>query len=203
MDCSRPQSKNPDRWIANCPEFSRDFCARLREAFFRWEPDLTESVKWNMLCFTGRKVVCGLSGCKKHIGIAFFRGTELDDPCGLFSPAENSTWIRSIRVTDWENFPREALRKLLQAAVRLDADPDRPPPPPNKAREWPMPEFFAAALKNDPVAAAHFARFAPSYRKEYVVWLTSAKREETREKRLSESLAALAAGRKWIDRKLR
>lgn len=201
MDCSRPQSKNPDRWVANCPDFSRNFCAELREAFFRWEPDLTESVKWNMLCFSGRKLVCGLSGCKKHTGITFFRGTELEDPTGLFSPAENATWIRSIRVTDPGSFPRNSLQKLLRAAMRLDADPDRAPLPPNKPREWPVPDFFAAALKNHPQAAAHFVRFAPTYRREYVVWLSTARREETRQKRLAQTLAALAAGKKWIDRK--
>ena len=38
-----------------------------------------EAIKWHMLCFSGRKLVCGLSACKKHLGITFFRGTELRD----------------------------------------------------------------------------------------------------------------------------
>ena len=36
---------------------------------------------------------------------------------------------------------------------------------------------------------------------EYLVWLTSAKRDETRNDRLAQTLAALTTGRKWIDRK--
>lgn len=187
--------------MENCPDFARPVCAQLRDWIFRWEPDLTESVKWNMLCFAGRKLVCGISGCKKHVGIAFFRGTELHDPVELFIPAENNTWIRSIRITNFEKFPREAFRRLLHAAVALDADPEMPPPPAQKREQWPMPDFFARALKKNRAAAANFEKFAPTYQREYLVWLTTAKREETREKRLAETLAALAAGRKWAQRK--
>lgn len=201
MDCSRPASKNPDLWVANCPEFSRPHCETLREWFIRWEPDLVESVKWNMLCFSGRKLICGLSGCKTHVGIAFFRGVELPDPAGLFSGGEDNTSIRSIRITAEVPIRKEPLRKLLRAAVALDADPDRLPPPPRQRAPWPTPDFFRAALEAHPRAAAGFASFSPTAQREYLVWLSTAKRPETREKRLKETLAALAAGRKWADRK--
>ncbi len=153
-----------------------------------------------MLCFSGRKLVCGISGCKRHAGVALFRGTELDDPAGLFLPAENNTWIRSIRITSLENFPRDAFRRMVRAAVVLDADPDRPPPPPQKPKVWPVPDFFAKALKRNAAAAAGFEALAPTYQREYLVWLTTAKREETRARRLAQTLAALAAGRKWAQR---
>jgi len=189
-----------DEWIENCPDFSRPMCVELRESFFRWEPDLIESVKWNMLCYSGRKLVCGMSGCQRHLGIAFFRGMELDDRSGLFSGGENNTSIRSVRITDPDTFDREALRRLLHAAARLDAS-ELPPPPPKKREPWPMPDFFAKALKKNRAAAAGFESFAPTYQREYIIWLTTAKRPETREKRLVETLAALAAGRKWAQRK--
>ena len=66
---------------------------------------------------------------------------------------------------------------------------------------WPVPDFFRDALKKNKKAAGNFAAFAPTYQREYLVWLTTAKREETRARRLEETLKALAAGRKWIDRK--
>lgn len=201
MDCARPATRNPDRWIEQCPDFARPICGQLREWIIRWEPDLTESIKWNMLCFSGRKLVCGLSGCKKHVGIAFFRGMELHDPAGLFTGGEDNTSIRSIRVTASEPIRREALRKLLHAAMVVDGDPDRLPLPPRKREPWPVPDFFANALQAHPPAAAAFARLAPTYQREYLVWLTTAKREETQQRRLAETLAALTAGRKWIDRK--
>jgi len=202
MDCSRAKTRDPDEWLELTPAFSRPLATQVREWIQRWEPDLEETIKWNMLCFTGRKLVCGMSACQRHLGITFFRGTELPDPARLFNQGqETNTMILSIRRTTLHDFHRDAFRSLLRAAVRLDAEPALPPPPKVKREPRPMPDFFAVALQKDKRAAAGFASFAPTYQREYIVWLTTAKREETREKRLAETLRALAAGRKWLDRK--
>ena len=201
MDCSRPRTKNPDEWIEAAPDFSRPIVRDLREWIFRTAPDLTEAIKWNMLCFTGRKLVCGLSACRKHAGIAFFRGTELADPTGLFSGGEANTNIRSVRIVAPAALNRKALAALLLAAVALDAQPDVPPAPKVKREPWPVPDFFARALKRDRAAVAGFAKLSPSCQREYLVWLTTAKRPETRAKRLAQTLSAITTGRKWIDRR--
>lgn len=90
---------------------------------------------------------------------------------------------------------------MLLSAVDQDAQRDMPPPPKGKRAPWPMPEFFAKALKTNRKAASFYESLAPTYQREYRVWLSTAKREETREQRLEQTLRALAAGRKWIDRK--
>ena len=51
-------------------------------------------------------------------------------------------------------------------------------------------------LKADPVAWRFFEQLAPSYRRAYIGWIDSAKRQETKEKRLREALGLLAAGKK-------
>ncbi len=184
------------------PDFSRPLAEELRDLILRAAPDLMESIKWNLLAFTGRKLVCGLSACKAHLGIAFFRGTELADPARLFAGGEANTNIRSIRLTTLDGFARGAFEELLRAAVALDAEPMIPPAPKMKREPWPVPEFFTKALKQDKKAATGFAALSVSCQREYLVWLTTAKRPETRERRLTETLAALAAGRKWAQRKL-
>jgi hypothetical protein len=206
MDCSRARTHDPIEWLETCPDFSWPLANQLREWILTWEPDLTESIKWNMLCFSGRKLVCGISACQKHLGITFFRGTELPDPKKLFNTAgENNTNIRSIRLTALEDSDREALRALLRAAVELDSDPILPPPPKvkRKRKPWPMPGYFKEALakKQHRAAAENFRKLAPTYQREYIVWLTIAKQPETKARRLAETLAALTRGRKWAQRK--
>jgi len=204
MDCNRARTKNPSEWLETCPDFSRPMAEQLTDWVLTWEPDLTEAIKWNNLCFIGRKLVCGISACQKHLSLVFFRGTELPDPAKLFNEGgENNTNIRSIRLTTLEGLNREALRRLLHVAVELDADPMVPPVPKVKRKPWPMPEFFKKALaqKRNRAAAEAFKKFAPTYQREYLVWLTMAKLPETRTKRLAETLKALAAGRKWAQRK--
>ena len=83
MDCRPSRTTNPDLWMETCPEVSRPLCESVREWINDWEPDLTESVKWNMLCFSGRKLVCALGAFKKYAGLTFFRGGEIGGGDGL------------------------------------------------------------------------------------------------------------------------
>ena len=203
MDVSRARTRDPADWLETCPDFSWPLAEKVHDWILTWEPDLTESIKWNMLCFSGRKLVCGLSACQAHLGISIFRGTELADPARLFTPNPGSTNILSVRVTTLDGFDREALRRLLHAAVALDSDPTIPPAPKAKRTPWPMPDYFKAALalKQNRAAAEGFRQMAPTYQREYLVWLSSAKRPETQQQRLAETLKAVATRRKWAQRK--
>jgi len=60
-------------------------------------------------------------------------------------------------------------------------------------------EGAALQLKKHAKARATFEGFAPSHRREYIEWITEAKRETTREKRLATTLEWLAEGkpRNW------
>lgn len=201
MDLSRPATRDPETWLDYAPEFSQGMARQVRQWVQHWEPDLTESIKWNMLCFSGRKLVCGISACQRHLGIAFFRGTELREMTDLFAGGEGNTSILSVRITSPAQLKPQALSRLLHAAVALDADDSTKPPPPQKKAEWPMPEALAKALKKNKPAAAHYEAFAKTYQREYKVWVSTAKQPETIQKRVDETIRALAKGLKWIDRK--
>lgn len=201
MDCSRTPTHDPETWLDLAPEFSQAMARQVRAWIQRWEPDLTEAIKWHMLCFSGRKLVCGLSACKKHLGITFFRGTELRDLTNLFTEGESNTSILSIRVTSLDKFNTQALRRLVHAAVALDADETTKPPPPKKRAEWPMPEALAKALKKNKASAANFNAMSKSCQREFKVWVSTAKQSETIQRRVDETIRALAKGRKWAQRK--
>src|SRR3954447_4706588 len=62
-------------------------------------------------------------------------------------------------------------------------------------REVEVPPALAAALAGDDLARRNFEAMAPSHRKEYARWVTDAKREETRERRIAQALEALREGR--------
>ncbi len=56
--------------------------------------------------------------------------------------------------------------------------------------------YIAKALKANPKAWNFFEELAPTYRRHFVGWIHTAKRPETREKRIRESIALLTAGKK-------
>lgn len=83
---------------------------------------------------------------------------------------------------------------LLAAAGRAAAPTDNRYAPRPRIPE--LPDYVAKAFKADPRAWRHFQQLAPTYRRDFVVWIHIAKRPETREKRIRESIALLAAGKK-------
>jgi uncharacterized protein YdeI (YjbR/CyaY-like superfamily) len=59
-----------------------------------------------------------------------------------------------------------------------------------------IPSYIQKALRENHLAAKYFEGLAPSYRRMYIGWIDSAKREETKEKRLREAIGLLSAGKK-------
>lgn len=202
MDCRPSRTKNPDLWLETCPDTSRPLCETVREWINAWEPDLTESIKWNMLCFSGRKLVCALGAFKKYAGLTFFRGGEIPEADAVCDQVSASAIVRTLRFTSIEVLDRGAVRRLVRAAVRLDECV----PPPRPARKEPrplppMPPEMAAALKRNRKAREFFESLKPTYQREYLYWVGMMKRPETREQHLKETIAALAAGKKWAQRR--
>jgi hypothetical protein len=72
----------------------------------------------------------------------------------------------------------------VQAVISVDGS----------ARSVELPDDLAAALAADPAAAGAFEALAPSHRKEYVRWVTEAKREQTRADRVARTLEQVRAG---------
>ena len=83
---------------------------------------------------------------------------------------------------------------LLAAAGRAAAPTD------NRYERRPsipeLPAYVANAFKANAKAWRHFRGLARTHRRNFVVWIHIAKRPETRTKRIRESIALLAAGKK-------
>jgi uncharacterized protein YdeI (YjbR/CyaY-like superfamily) len=59
-----------------------------------------------------------------------------------------------------------------------------------------LPSYVAEAFKSNRRAWQNFKALARTYRRDFVVWIHIAKRSETRERRIRESIELLAAGRR-------
>jgi len=74
--------------------------------------------------------------------------------------------------------------ETLEVEITADAAP----------RTVEVPEDLASALAGDPAAAAAFEKLAYSHRKEYVRWVSEAKREQTRLDRIAKTVEMVRAG---------
>jgi uncharacterized protein YdeI (YjbR/CyaY-like superfamily) len=99
----------------------------------------------------------------------------------------------------WSDINRKRW-KDLEVAGRLAAPGLTAAPTGNRYAQKPvipeLPAYVAKAFKTNPRAWQHFQALAPRARRDFVVWIHTAKRPETRERRIHESMALLADGKK-------
>jgi uncharacterized protein YdeI (YjbR/CyaY-like superfamily) len=98
----------------------------------------------------------------------------------------------------WSTINRQRYAQL--EARGLLAAPGRKRVPTKRSGDAPrpsaIPEYIEGPLKGDARAWSYFEQLAPSYRRAYIAWIDSAKREETWEKRVREAVSLLGAGKK-------
>ena len=63
-----------------------------------------------------------------------------------------------------------------------------------EGRKVAVPKDLTAALKKRKGAAAAFEKQSPSHRKEYVSWIESAKKDETRQRRVAKAVEMICDG---------
>jgi uncharacterized protein YdeI (YjbR/CyaY-like superfamily) len=181
-----------DAYIANAAPFARPILARLRAIVHAALPRAEETIKWGMPHFTvSGKNLAGMAAFKAHCSFVIHGEGRLGGDAGMGQFG---------KIASLEHIPDEAMlaESLKQAAERIEstgsAKTPRPKPAPKALVA--MPDDFAEALAGNPAARAVFDGFAPSHRREYLEWITEAKRAETRAKRIAQSLEWLAEGKK-------
>jgi uncharacterized protein YdeI (YjbR/CyaY-like superfamily) len=191
-------SKDPriDVYIDNALPFARPILKHLRKAVHAGCPEVQETMKWSMPHFDYKGMFIGMAAFKQHCSFGFWREAAL----ALGGNGEDADGMGHFgRITSLKDLPAEkTLVGYVRKAVELkDAGVKLPKAAKQKAKPVAVevPDYLSNALKRNTKARSVWDGFSPSHRKEYVEWLTSAKREETREKRLETTLAQLAEGK--------
>ncbi|TNE55443.1 MAG: hypothetical protein EP338_04030 [Bacteroidetes bacterium] len=163
--------------------------------------ELEETLKWGMptYCLNGKNV-CGLGAFKQHYGIWFFQGVFLSDPNGKLSNAQEQTQaMRQWKFTADDSIDEHLVRQYVLEAIENQRKGLVHSPKKIDPKQHIIPEDLAKNLKENPAAQKHFEDFAPSAQREYVEWLTEAKTEATRNKRLQTAIEWISEGkpRNW------
>ena len=178
-------------------EFAQPILRRLRDAVHEACPDVEETIKWGSPSFVyAGGILCSMAAFKQHASFGFWKhalvmgeGAERDGmgSYGKFATLSDVPPARQL-ATDI----RKAMR-LNEEGIKVDGARKSPKPP------LEVPADLSAALGKNAKARRTFDAFSPSARREYVEWLTDAKREETRHKRLTQAIEWMAEGkqRNW------
>jgi uncharacterized protein YdeI (YjbR/CyaY-like superfamily) len=189
-----------DAYIAKSADFARPLLVHLRRLIHAACPAVEETMKWRAPFFTHHGIVCGMAAFKQHCTLMFWNH-ELRTALVKLGVAEEA-YGQFGRLTSIDDLPSDAaLKRLVAQAARWNESGEKKP---TRVRSKPkkkltVPAELRAALSKNKRASATFAGFSYTNRKEYVDWITEAKRPETRKKRLAAALEWLAEGksRNW------
>jgi uncharacterized protein YdeI (YjbR/CyaY-like superfamily) len=188
-----------DAYIAKSADFAKPILRHLRSLVHKACPDVEETLKWGMPSFLHEGILCGIAAFKEHCAFGFWKGSlildedgnRVDEAMGQFG-----------RITKLSDLPGDkVLLGYIKKAARLNDEgvkvPGRGKPKPRKPVA--VPPDLRAALAKTRKASAAFEGFSYTNKKEYVDWITEARTEETRKRRLATAVEWMSEGkiRNW------
>lgn len=189
--------KRVDAYVANAADFARPILERLRAIVHEGCPDCEEAIKWGHPSFTYNGILCGMIAFKERCALHFWKSNLLW-PKGENDPEWQALLYQMKTVSDIP--PKKTLLPLIKKAMTLNETGAKvPKPPPKSKKELPMPDVFMAAIKKNKKALAAYDKFSPSHKREYIEWITDAKADATRDRRIAQAVEWMAEGkaRNW------
>ena len=193
-----------DAYIAKSADFAKPILKHLRALVHKGCPGVQETIKWGFASFDYKGPFCSMAAFKQHAVFGFWKYKLLKDPKGFLQErsAQGGDAMGNMgRITNAKDLPPDsALLDFVKQAKKLnDEDVKLPPRPKKQKAPIVVPKYFKDALSKNKKALSVFWNFSPSNKREYIEWLTEAKIEETRLKRLATAIKWIAEGklRNW------
>ncbi|WP_295773322.1 DUF1801 domain-containing protein [uncultured Mucilaginibacter sp.] len=190
-----------DDYITKSAEFAQPVLIHLRTLVHQACSQIQETIKWSMPFFEYKGTVCNMAAFKQHCTFGFWKGKLLPDPHGILNMKDENAMGQLGRITGLSDLPPdEVLIQYIKEAIALNENGVKveKAKPATKA-DLVIPDYFIDFLNQHPKAAAQFNQYGYSHQKEYVQWITEAKTETTRLKRMQTSVEWLSEGksRNW------
>jgi uncharacterized protein YdeI (YjbR/CyaY-like superfamily) len=190
-----------DAYIAGSAEFARPILEHLRAIVHAACPEVEETMKWSFPHFQYKGMLCSMAAFKEHCAFGFWNGALIVPDA---AEANEQAMGHLGRISKLSDLPsKKVLAGYIRQAVKLNDEGvkarSRAKPKATAPRPVVVPDDLAAALGSHAAARATFEGFSPSHKREYIEWITEARTEATRTKRLNQAIEWLAEGkpRNW------
>ncbi|MDQ1856576.1 YdeI family protein [Chryseobacterium sp. WLY505] len=190
-----------DAYIEKSQDFAKPILHYIREIVHEFCPDAEETMKWSFPHFIYKgKNLCAMASFKQHCTFGFWLEKEMKTMQEITQDIEKNSMFSLGKITQVGDLPsKPQLKKAIKEAMELtNMGVTMKKAAPSKT-EMETPDYFQDALNAQPKAKDFFEKASPSFRKEYIAWVSEAKTEATRNKRLEQSLEWIAEGksRNW------
>ncbi len=201
------KDKRIDDYIAKAQPFAQPVLKHLRELVHKACPDVTETIKWGMPSFEYKGPYFGIASFKKHCVAGFWKAKLINDPKGYLGERKNHGGEAMGHlgcITSLKDLPPDkAMIDFLKQAKKLNDEGVKLERKPAAKKPLKIPKELTLALNKNKKAKTTFENFSPSHKREYAEWISEAKTEPTKLKRLQTTIEWLEEGksRNWKHKK--
>ena len=195
-----PKDKRIDAYIAKAQPFAQPVMKKLRELVHKACPDVTETIKWGMPSFEYKGPMFGFASFKQHCVGGFWKHKLLNDSKNYLGERKNQggdAMGNLGRMTSINDLPPDkAIIDFIKQHMKLNDEGIKvEKKKPAAKKEIETPKELIAALNKNKKAKTTFENFSPSGKREYVTWITEAKSEDTKNKRLVTAIQWMEEGK--------
>ena len=187
-----------EAYIDKSRDFAKPILKHIRKLVHEACPETIETMKWSLPHFDYKGMLCSMAAFKEHCAFGFWKQSLLEQSA---FPAEKTAMGSFGRITSVKDLPDDkTMKKFIAEAVKLNDDGVKIARTVSKEKKkLVVPDILLEALASNDSAAETFNNFPYSKKKEYVEWITEAKTDATRDKRLGTTIEWLAEGkaRNW------
>ena len=185
-----------DKYIEALPVWSKKICQKLRSIALKADTGIIEDWKWgpNYYC---DGMLCGIAAHRKFVNFVFFQGALLKDKKKILKHHEGTLHNRHLRYKDVKEVDEDVLLEYLfesvdnnKAGKKLIITKDKTVAVPTDVKK----AFSQHGILKD------YEGMIFSRRKDYMFWINSAKREETRTKRINEAIDMIRKNKGLMDK---
>lgn len=165
---------------------------RLKEIIAKSE--LIETTKWGIPVYTYKgKNVVGIAGFKSYFGLWFYNGVFLKDESNKLVNAneEKTKSLRQWRFYSSEEIDESLILKYIKEAIEVEKKGLKIEPQKKKMN---VPNLLKNAFNEDIDLKNAFNQLTPFKQKEFCEYITSAKRETTKQSRLEKIIPLIRDG---------
>jgi len=198
-------NKKVDEYIFKMADFAKPILTHLRQIIFETCPDIEEDIKWGIphYAYKGDHLVM-MAGFKQHCSFSLYKAELMKDKMIRESVKAGKKFGYMDKVKDLSELPdKKVLAAYIKEAMELNSSGISKPKVVKEKVEVVAPKEFIEALEQDKIAFSIYESKSPSFRKNYIIWIADAKTDETRQKRITQSLEWIREGkdRFWQSKK--
>jgi len=174
----------------------------LRELIHLACPEVEETIKWSFASFDYKGPMCSMGSFKQHCAFGFWKASLMKDKTLTKNAESESAMGHYGKITTLKDLPsdKKIIAHIKEAMMLNEKGIKLPPRKVTTAKmEVVVPDYFLKQLKKNKKAFATFKNFSPSHKREYVEWITEAKTDETRNRRMETAIEWVSEGksRNW------